>query len=462
MDLIEKMVEFYKSNKKYQQLIGHIKLNLEYYGNNPNYLPFIEAQFNELEKQHKNIRTLLGEITVDPEAKDNFETEIAGTAISVINSRTSYDVLKDFYETKIKILEESINDIIKIFTNQFDDMPHEQDDYKGDSNDDDSDPSQAAAPEASSEKQLQQSPPPSQSTTEIASPAVALPAVALPAVALPAASSNLLSRSIAHELDDDDSDPSQAAAPEASSEKQLQQSPPPSQSTTEIASPAVALPAASSNLLSRSIADELDELDDDLILFGVHGNQGKHNREILEQLRQSNEVPLKKQINDKFVKIKKEAITGIKNIESVKKEMNTYLMSLRKQHNRQPDLLAIIDVSIENNKKAGIYEDIEPAKHINEITDIDPKILAAVRSGFRNKYLKYGGSESMCPSLNTYESKYLKYGESEASRPKLDKDVKHLYLKYGNAESIPLEQIFLKKYLLYKKKYLKLKKLLGP
>ena len=59
------------------------------------------------------------------------------------------------------------------------------------------------------------------------------------------------------------------------------------------------------------------------------------------------------------------------------------------------------------------------------------------------KYLLYAiDSERINePSLDTYESKYL---------------------KYGNAESIPLEEIFFyKKYLLYKQKYLQLKKLLN-
>lgn len=81
----------------------------------------------------------------------------------------------------------------------------------------------------------------------------------------------------------------------------------------------------------------------------------------------------------------------------------------------------------------------------------------------KEKYLLYGGAESTRPSLDKYESKYLKYDENSEGilHPSLDKDAKYLYLKYTNAKGISLEQVFQKKYLLYKQKYIKLKQLLG-
>jgi hypothetical protein len=63
-----------------------------------------------------------------------------------------------------------------------------------------------------------------------------------------------------------------------------------------------------------------------------------------------------------------------------------------------------------------------------------------------------------------YRRKYLSYGGSEALHPSLDRDAKHLYLKYATIpeRNRSLEDIFFfKKYILYKNKYLKLKNLIG-
>ena len=63
-----------------------------------------------------------------------------------------------------------------------------------------------------------------------------------------------------------------------------------------------------------------------------------------------------------------------------------------------------------------------------------------------------------------YYEKYLLYGESEASRPSLNKDAKHLYLKYAeNSSGIlqPNSNIWQAKYLKYKNKYNKLKAIQG-
>jgi hypothetical protein len=63
--------------------------------------------------------------------------------------------------------------------------------------------------------------------------------------------------------------------------------------------------------------------------------------------------------------------------------------------------------------------------------------------------------------LKKTKKKYLKHDENVHSQPKLDRDAKHLYLKYdqiseGNHD--PSLDIFSKKkYLKYKSKYLKLK-----
>jgi hypothetical protein len=60
------------------------------------------------------------------------------------------------------------------------------------------------------------------------------------------------------------------------------------------------------------------------------------------------------------------------------------------------------------------------------------------------------------------KEKYLLYGGAESTRPSLDKDAKHLYLKYDHQQADDLRtSIFYKKYLLYKQKYIKLKQLLG-
>ena len=57
--------------------------------------------------------------------------------------------------------------------------------------------------------------------------------------------------------------------------------------------------------------------------------------------------------------------------------------------------------------------------------------------------------------------KYILYGEGEAPHNSVDKDAKHLYLKYDSISERNriLEDIFFKKkYILYKNKYLNLKK----
>ena len=75
------------------------------------------------------------------------------------------------------------------------------------------------------------------------------------------------------------------------------------------------------------------------------------------------------------------------------------------------------------------------------------------------KYIKY----TNIPSVDTDKSKYMLYKHfSEGKNVSSLDTYESKYLKYGNAESIPLEEIFFyKKYLLYKKKYLKLKNYLG-
>ena len=69
---------------------------------------------------------------------------------------------------------------------------------------------------------------------------------------------------------------------------------------------------------------------------------------------------------------------------------------------------------------------------------------------FKTKYLLYDSQRTD-----------IMYGGSESIHPSLEKDYKSLYLKYASAESNSLDDIFRKKYIMYKNKYINLKKQLG-
>ena len=81
---------------------------------------------------------------------------------------------------------------------------------------------------------------------------------------------------------------------------------------------------------------------------------------------------------------------------------------------------------------------------------------------YESKYMKYKhfSEGKNVSSLDTYESKYLKYADNSKGiiQPSVEKNAKHFPLKYNlqQAEDVRTD-IFYKKYLLYKQKYLKLK-----
>lgn len=90
------------------------------------------------------------------------------------------------------------------------------------------------------------------------------------------------------------------------------------------------------------------------------------------------------------------------------------------------DLVKIIKELIPDSKPAPVAKNSATSTPLEQIKEID---------GFK-KYLLYDGSSASRPNSNIWQAKYL---------------------KYANAKGISLEQVFYKKYLLYKKKYLELK-----
>jgi hypothetical protein len=56
-----------------------------------------------------------------------------------------------------------------------------------------------------------------------------------------------------------------------------------------------------------------------------------------------------------------------------------------------------------------------------------------------------------------YQKKYIMYANAKSIEPSLEKDFKNLYLKYIGNEAPNLDDIFYKKYIMYKQKYLNLK-----
>lgn len=101
-----------------------------------------------------------------------------------------------------------------------------------------------------------------------------------------------------------------------------------------------------------------------------------------------------------------------------------------------------------------IIKFIEDPNSNSKLTLVKCKSIINLLERFNDFFHEYYKSKGI---ITGSRKKHLLYGGSEASHPKLDKDAKHLYLKYANAKGISLEQVFQKKYLLYKQKYINLK-----